>query len=119
MYITSWLQGQRESRTADLVVNNTLKQLQERSRVLDRYVPMKTKDGRDRLAYVTEQIDPIASLVATGAEYPSTKKGQFRQIEARLFKAALKHEWSEDVQWKMKDVKEFAQARGITVQNIS
>ena len=119
MYITSWLQGQRESRTADLVVNNTLKQLKERSRTLDKYVPLVTRDGRDWLAYVTEQIDPIASLVATGAEYPSTKKGQFRQIEARLFKAALKHEWSEDVQWRMKEVKEFASARGITVQNIS
>jgi len=119
MYITSWLQGQRESRTADLIVNNTLKQLAGRSRTLDKYVPMKVRDGRDWLAYVTEQIDPIASLVATGAEYPSTKKGQFRQIEARLFKAALKHEWSEDVQWRMKEVKEFANARGITVQNIS
>lgn len=119
MYIESWLKGQRESRTADMIVDNTLKQLKERSRVLDKYVPMKTKDGRDWLAYVTEQIDPIASLVSTGQEYPSTTKGKFRQIQTRLFKAALRHEWNEDLQWRMKEVKEFAQARGITVQNIS
>lgn len=119
MYIESWLKGQRESRTADLLVDNTLRQLKERSRVLDKYVPMKTKDGRDWLAYVTEQIDPIASLVATGQEYPSTQKGKFRQVQSRLFKAALRHEWNEDLQWRMKEVKEFAQARGITVQNIT
>jgi hypothetical protein len=119
MYIESWLRGQRESRSADLIVDQTLKQLKERSRVLDAYVPLKTKNGRDWLAYVTEQIDPIASLVATGQEYPATSKGKFRQIQARLFKAALRHEWNEDLQWRMKEVKEFAQAKGISVQNIT
>jgi hypothetical protein len=119
MYIETWLKGQRESRTADMVVDTTLRQLKERSRVLDKYVPMKTKDGRDWLAYITEQVDPIASLVATGAEYPSIAKGKFSQVQAKLFKAALRHEWNEDLQWRMKDVQEFARAKGITVQNIS
>ena len=119
MYVESWLKEQRQARTADLVVDNTLRQLKERSRTLDKYVPMKTKEGRDWLAYITEQIDPIASLVAVGQEYPSTKKGKFSQVATKLFKAALRHEWSEDIQWKLKEVKEFAQARGITVQNIS
>lgn len=119
MFVDTWLKGQRESRTADLVVDNTLKQLKERSRVLDKYVPMKTKEGRDWLAYITEQIDPIASLVATGAEYPATKKGKFSQVATKLFKAALRHEWTEDIQWRMKEVMEFSRAKGITVQNIS
>lgn len=119
MYVESWLQEQRQARTANLIVDNTLHQLKERSRVLDKYVPMKTKDGRDWLAYITEQIDPIASLVSTGQEYPATKKGKFSQVATRLFKAALRHEWTEDIQWKLKEVKEFAAARGITVQNIS
>lgn len=119
MYIESWLKEQRQARTADMLVDNTLRQLKERSRVLDRYVPLKTKDGRDWLAYITEQLDPIASLVATGQEYPATKKGQFNQIQTKLFKAALKHEWTEEMQWRMKEVREFALARGITVQNIS
>lgn len=119
MYVESWLGEQRQSRTADLIVNNTLRQLMERSRTLDKYVPMKNRDGRDWLAYITEQIDPIASLVATGQEYPATKKGKFSQVATRLFKAALKHEWTEDIQWRLKEVKEFAAARGISVQNIS
>lgn len=119
VFVESWLGEARQQRTADSLIDNTLRQLKERSRVLDKYVPMKTKDGRDWLAYVTEQIDPIASLVATGAEYPATTKGKFNQIQAKLFKAALKHEWTEDIQWRLKDVQEFAKARGITVQNIS
>lgn len=119
MYIESWLSQQRQARTADYIVDNTLVQLKERSRVLDKYVPMKTKDGREWLAYITQQIDPIASLVSPGAEYPSTKRGKFSQVQAKLFKAALRHEWNEDVQWRLKDVQEFAKAKGITVQNIS
>lgn len=118
-YVASWLSEQRQSRTADMVVDNTLRQLKERSRVLDKYVPLKTKDGRDWLAYITEQTEVIASIVSTGQEYPATKQGKFNQIQARLFKAALQHVWTEDIQWRMKEVKEFASARGITVQNIS
>lgn len=119
MYIESWLSQQRQARTADYIVDNTLVQLKERSRVLDKYMPLKTKDGREWLAYITQQIDPIASLVSPGAEYPATKRGKFSQVQAKLFKAALRHEWNEDVQWRMKDVQEFARAKGITVQNIS
>jgi hypothetical protein len=119
MYIEGWLKEQRQARTADYVVDNTLTKLKERSRVLDKYVPMKTKDGRDWLAYITQQIDPIASLVATGQEYPATSKGQFSQVATRLFKAALRHEWTEDIQWRMKEVQEFSKAKGISVQNIS
>jgi hypothetical protein len=119
MYIEGWLKEQRQSRTADYVVDNTLNKLKERSRVLDKFVPMKNKDGRDWLAYITEQIDPIASLVATGQEYPATKKGKFSQVATRLFKAALRHEWTEDIQWRLKEVQEFARAKGVTVQNIS
>lgn len=118
MYIESWLRGQREARTANWVADQTLTKLKERTRALDTYVPLKTKDGRDWLAYITEQIDPVASLVSPGAEYPATKKGRFTQINTKLFKAALKHEWTEDIQWRMKDVQEFARAKGITVQNI-
>lgn len=119
MFVESWLKEQRQARTADYIVDNTLTKLKERSRVLDKYAPMKTKDGRDWLAYITEQIDPIASLVATGQEYPNTKKGKFSQVATRLFKAALSHHWSEDIQWRLKEVQEFARAKGITVQNIS
>lgn len=119
MFVETWLSQQRQARTADYIVDNTLRQLKERSRVLDKYVSMKTKDGRDWLAYITEQIDPIASLVSTGAQYPSTKRGKFSQIQTKLFKAALQHEWTEDIQWRMRDVMEFAKSKGITVQNIS
>lgn len=119
MFIETYLRGQREARTADMLIDTTLRQLKERSRVLDQYVPLKTKDGRDWLAYLTTQLDPIASVVATGQEYPATKKGEFSQVQARLFKAALRHEWNEDLQWKMKEVSEFAKARGVTIQNIS
>ena len=117
--VATWLSEARQSRTADLVVDTTLRQLKERSRVLDKYSQMKTKEGRDWLAYITTQIDPIASLVAPGADVPSVRKAGFSRVQAKLFKAAIRHEWDEELQWKLKEVKEFAQARGITVQNIT
>lgn len=119
MYVENFLKGQRESRMADVVVDNTLYQLKERSSVLNKYAPMSTKEGRDWLAYITYQIDPIASLIATGQEYPGTRKGKFSQVATRMFKAGLQHHWTEDMQWRLKEVQEFAKAKGITVQNIS
>lgn len=119
MFVESWLSGQRESRTADYVVDNTLAQLKERNRALDMYAPLKTKEGRDWLAYITQQMDPIASLVAPGQEYPATRKGKFNQVATKLFKAALQHHWTEDMQWRLKETQEYAKAKGITVQNIS
>ena len=116
--IESWLKEQRVARSADWLADQTLTKLKERTRLLDQYVPMKMKDGRDWLAYITEQIDPVASLVAPGASVPSTKKGQFSKIDSKLFKAGLQHEWTEDIMWRMKDAQEFARAKGITVQNI-
>jgi hypothetical protein len=119
MFISQWLNEQRQSRTADYVVDNTLAQLKERSRALDQYAPLTTKLGRDWLAYITEQVDPIASLVATGQEYPGTRKGKFNQVATQMFKAALQFHWTEDMQWRLKETQEFARAKGITVQNIS
>ena len=117
--VASYLQEQRQAKTADQVINITLRQLKERTRILDEMSPVKMRDNRQWLAYITEQIDPIASLVSPGAEFPAIKKGQFSRIDTRLFKAALKHEWTEDIQWRLKEVKEFAAATGIAVQNMS
>lgn len=117
-YIESFLKEQRVAKTADLVINNTLRQLKERSKVLNTYVPLVEKTGRDWLAYIGTTVDPIASLVATGQDYPEAKKGDFSRILARTAKAAIAYHWDEDTQWRMQEVMELAKLRNISIQNI-
>jgi len=117
-YIENFLKEGRAAKAADLVVNNTLRQLKERSKVLNTYVPLVEKTGRDWLAYISTTVDPIASLVATGQDYPEAKKGDFSKIQARNYKAAIAYHWDEDTQWRMAEVSELAKIRNITIQNI-
>lgn len=116
--IEAFLKEARAAKAADLVINNTLRQTKERSKVLNTYVPLIEKTGRDWLAYIGTTVDPIASLVATGQNYPEAKKGDFSRIQARNFKAAISYHWDEDTQWRMQEVSEIAKLRNITIQNI-
>ena len=116
--IENFLKEGRAAKAADLIVNNTLRQLKERSKVLNTYVPLIEKTGRDWLAYITTTVDPIASLVATGQDYPEAKKGDFSKIQARNYKAAIAYHWDEDTQWRMQEVSELAKIRNISIQNI-
>ncbi len=116
--IEAFLKEARAAKAADLVINNTLRQTKERSKVLNTYVPLIEKTGRDWLAYIGTSVDPIASLVATGQDYPEAKKGDFSRIQARNFKAAISYHWDEDTQWRMQEVSEIAKLRNITIQNI-
>jgi group I intron endonuclease len=78
--ITDWrlcYNQTRPAKAADLVINKALRNLKERSRVLQTYMPLVEKSGRDWLAYIATTVDPIASLVATGQDYPEAKKGDF------------------------------------------
>lgn len=117
-YIATWLNEELQSRQADMVVDETLWELQQRSKVLDQYVDTKMYDNRNFLAYITKQINTMASVVATNGAIPSTRKGQFRKITAESFKVGLRHEYDEQDQWDLRDAIALAEARGITVQNM-
>lgn len=101
-----------------MVVDETLWELQQRSKWLDQYVETKTYDNRNFLAYITKQINTMASVVAPNGAIPSTRKGQFRKITAESFKVGLRHEYDEEDQWNLRDAIELAEARGIYVQNM-
>jgi hypothetical protein len=116
-YISTWLNDAHQNKMADLVIEDTLDDLKRRdTTVLDPYVPLKTYTNRKFLAYVMEQINTIASVVAYGAEPPVTQHGTFRKITAELMKSSLSYVWDEEYQWHMKEAMEEAAAKGITVQ---
>lgn len=116
-YISTWLNDAHQNKMADLVIEDTLDDLKRRdTTVLDPYVPLKTYTNRKFLAYVMEQINTIASVIAYGAEPPVTQHGTFRKITAELMKSSLSYVWDEEYQWHMKEAMEEAAAKGITVQ---
>lgn len=116
-YIATWLNDAHQNKMADLVVEDTLEDLKRRdTTVLDPYVPLKTYSSRKFLAYVMEQINTIASVIAYGAEPPVTQHGSFRKITAELMKSSLSYVWDEEHQWHMKEAMEEAAAKGIMVQ---
>lgn len=116
-YIAQWLNEAHQNKMADLVIEDTLDDLKRRdTTILDPYVPLKTYTSRNFLAYVMEQLNTIASVIAYGAEPPVTQHGTFRKITAEMMKSSLAYVWDEEYQWHMKEAMEEAAAKGITVQ---
>lgn len=116
-FIATWLNEQLQAKTADLLVEDTLSDLKRRQGLLDGYVPIKTYEGRKFLAYVTREINAVASIVAFGAEIPVGRQGNFQKITAELMKSGLTYRFDEEDLWDMKEAMELASAKGIAVQN--
>lgn len=117
-YIASWLNDHLQAKQADLVVEDTLTNLKKRSGLLDAYIPMQTYSSRKFLAYVMKEINTIASVIAWGAEVPTTAQGGMRKITAEMLKTGLSYVYDEQDQWDMKEALELANARQVMVQDM-
>lgn len=117
-FITQWLNDHRQTKVADMVIDETLSDLKRRSGLLDEFIPFKTYESRHFLAYVTKQINTIASTISYGTEPPLTQQGQIQKITAQLMKTGLGVIYDEERQWEMKDAMEQAAAKNIYVQSI-
>jgi len=115
--IASWLSEQQQAAEANIMVDDTLHYLNQRKRALDAFLPPRMYDTRDFLAYVVDKVSPVASLVAYGAELPTTQVGKFNKITGDLFKAGLSFDYPEERQWQMREALEKASAKGLTVQS--
>lgn len=116
-YISSWLNDHLQTKQADLVVEDTLTNLKTRSGLLDNYVPMQTYSSRKFLSYVMKEINTIASVIAYGAEVPTSSQGTFRKITAEMLKSGLSYLYDEETQWQMKEAMELAAANRTMVQD--
>lgn len=116
-YIASWLNDQLQAKEADLVIEDTLAQLKQRSGLLDKFIPLKTYSSRNFLMYVVQKVRTVASVIAYGAEPPATRIGRFSKIDAKMFKSGISVYYDEDQQWEMKEAMEHAMAKGIEVQD--
>lgn len=116
-YIASWLNEQLQVKEADLVIEDTLANLKQRSGLLDKYVPLKNYSSRNFLMYVVQKVRTVASVIAYGAEPPTTRVGRFSKIDAKMFKSGISVYYDEEQQWEMKEALEKANWKGVQVQD--
>lgn len=116
-YIASWLNEHQQTKEADLVIDETLTWLKQRSGLLDKYVPLKTYSSRNFLMYVVNKIRTVASIISYGAEPPVVRLGNFNTIDAKMFKVGLSVYYDEDQQWQMKEAMELARLKNVSVQD--
>lgn len=116
-FISEWLNTQMQAKAADMIIDDTVSNLQRREGLLDMVIPLKTYDSRHFLAYVMEELNTIASVIGYGAEPPLTQQGTFRKITAELLKFGLSRVYDEEYQWQMKEAMEEAALKGVYVQS--
>lgn len=117
-FVSDWLNEKQQTKAANLIVDDTYAYLRQRGNLLDPYMPMKNHKGRDFLAYITNRIVTLASVVSYGSEIPRTQQSELRKITSKLVKVGLSHVYDEELQWRMEEVKRMADSQGITVQNV-
>ncbi len=116
-YIASWLNDQLQAKEADLVIEDTLAQLKQRSGLLDNFIPLKTYSSRNFLMYVVQKVRTVASVISYGAEPPTTRVGRFSKINAKMFKSGVSIYYDEEQQWEMKEAMERAVFKNVEVQD--
>jgi len=117
-YIASWLNDATQNKVADMIVDETLADLQRREKILDLVMPMKMYDSRNFLGYVLDEVNLMASVVGYGVDTPLTSQGSFRKITAELLKTSLGRMYGEEDQWRMKEAMAEAAMKGIYVQSL-
>lgn len=117
-FIQNWLSQKIQQKEVDMIVDDTLTYLKQRSGILDPYFPIQTYDSRNFLAYVVERINTIASVIAYGANIPTTAQGRLEKVTSKLLKVGLARVFDENKQWEMLEAMQAAQLKGVTVQDM-
>lgn len=117
-YIADYLNDHLVSRTVNMIVDETLIQLKQRSKVLGEAMPVKEFNSRDFSALLVEAVYPIASLIGFGQEIPTVTQGSFNRVTAEMYKMGLSMLYDEHLQWKMYETMQTAGLKNIPVQDI-
>ena len=115
--ISSWLNDKNQNKAVDTIVEDTHSRLRQRQPVLDEYMPIKTYDSRNFLAYVVQRINTLASVISYGGEIPTTRQGKLRKLTTQMVKIAIQRLYDEETQWEMLEAMELAAARGVEVRD--
>jgi hypothetical protein len=117
--IANWLNDAKQAKEANLIVDATLTRLVERSKLLDKFFPIRTYSNRNFMGYVVEKVRTLASIIGADGQIPRTSQGQIKQITTSLVKIALGVDYTEKQQLDLLDAINIAQGtaavRGLPV----
>ncbi len=123
-FIKNFLEMRKESRTIDVLTDDTLVWYLHRRTGedggkywIDDFFPSKTFESRNFQQLLTERIVKAASIVAYGAEIPLTAAGKLDRIKSQLVKIGLGTMYDEEKQWEMLEAMNDAKWKGVTVSH--
>jgi hypothetical protein len=117
--IRNFLVDKLQAKIGETLVEDTVARLRQRTGFLDRFMPIKTYEDDEFLAYVTERLTPIASLIAPGNEPPVTGHGNFRRMIGELAKIGLSYQFDEVTQKRMQKAMEEATYKNVSVMSMT
>lgn len=107
-YIANYLTDKLQAKIAEKLVDDTTFRRKQRSGLLQEFMPFTTYTSEDFLAFVTEKVAPIASIVAKDGQVPTTGFGSFGKITGELARIALARQYDGETQDRMRKVMEEA-----------
>lgn len=117
-FVQQWFNEKLQTKEADVIVDDTLAYLRQRKGLLEPYFPFKEYDSRDFLAYITDKVITLASVVSYGAEIPRTNTGKLEKLTSELVKIALSYGYDEETQWRILEAMQNADTKGVYVQDV-
>ena len=118
-YVSDFLTDKLQAQIAETLVDDTIARLRQRTHLLDRFMPIVTYESEDFLAYVTEKLAPIASVVAMDAEIPIVAHGEFRRVIGELARLALGYQFDGKTQKDMRKAMEEATYKNASVMSMT
>lgn len=116
-FITKFFDDKVVAKTADLMINETIRYLYERNPILTECVPIQETDSFDWKAMLFKEEAPIATLVADNQEIPVRSFGKFEELIAKGFNIADSYMYDEETMIKMYQAMEKAQLAGMPVMS--
>lgn len=116
-FITKFFDDKVVAKTADLMINETIRYLYERSDLLKECVPVQETDSFDWKAMLFKEEAPIATLVADNQEIPVRSFGKFEELIAKGFNIADSYMYDEETMIKMYQAMEKAQLANMPVMS--
>lgn len=116
--IASWFNELAQTKQVNLIVEDTMSLLKQRSGFLDPYFPIQEYDDRNFLEYIVEEIIPLASVISFGAKIPVTQHGKIRKITSQMVKIALSYVYDENRQWALYEAMKLARMQSGALGNV-
>lgn len=116
-YIAQYLNDYLVTKQIDAITDETLTYLRTRSEILTEVAPTKEYSTRNFMGLLTNEVNPVASIVAYGQELPTVSFGDFQKVTAEMAKIGISRIYNEELQWQIYEAMEMANLKGVTVQD--